>query len=263
MRTTTQFASDFDPDTHSFANNLVENQPAVSTPIARERSLDPRLVELAKDSQMKIDEPNGDGWLLLSHFGKSASPNPDVPDYETDGKMFCCVSDVVANTAHFLLIQCLARDDGTDPRDTSEAKAWANVTLCRAPSEFHANALFTTVEFSEFRRRDGHAVLERQIRSFPMPLGLMNSFTVSVSFGESGVVIKIGLEHEFAFSSIAIPDFGAQMPNLRLRDGIQNDICGVTRARLRAASYELEWQHFAEHQIDLKRNTRADGHLWT
>lgn len=193
---------------------------------------------------MKINvESGGNGWILLSHLGKPVRPNSEAANCDADGQIFSCVSDVVANAAHFPLIQCLARDDGTDPLDISEAQAWANVTLCRASSEFHANAVFTTVEFSEFRRRNGQAVLERQIRSFPMPLGLMNSFTVNVRLSVNGVVIEIGLEHEFTISSIALPDFGDRMPNLRLRDGHHNDIWGATRARLRAASYRLAWEN--------------------
>ncbi len=262
MRMPSKFASDFDPDSHSSAENNVPFQPEAPTPDARHNLLDPRLVELVKDSQMTVKGSKDDGWLLLSHLGKSVRPACDASEYEPNGQRFSCVSDVVAHAAHFPLIQCLARDDGADPLDLSEAQAWADVTLCRAPSQFHANALFTTVEFSEFRRRNGQAVLERKLRSFPMPLGLMNSFTVDVNFGENGVVIKIGLEHEFAFSSIAIPEFGAQMPNLRLRDGIQNDIWGSTRARLRAASYQLLWPDHAENHGRPKTIVNIRGHRW-
>jgi hypothetical protein len=176
------------------------------------------------------------GWWMLSTAGLAGDSQIG------SGRILRCVLDVIAKSTDFLALQCIARTDAEDPSDVSQASLWIDLVLKRATSPFHDNAHFTTAEFNVKRRMRGGIAVERSVRSFPMPLGLINSFTVNVYYHQRCLAIELGLEDEFAITSVAVAEFGSLLPNILVRDGLQYDSAGPTRAELRAVDSDICWQ---------------------
>lgn len=151
------------------------------------------------------------GWL-----SKSLRSAPSSADEPVD---FHCLIDVVNNEPYFVLAQFLADFSDKKPPSPASSKCWAELQLHRAASPHHPQAIFTTAEFVSYERKEDIVMCSRVLKSFPMPLGGVNAFVLTLRYHMGELHLHLALEEDLTVCETVIRDFGTVGPVVRLRHG--------------------------------------------